>query len=143
MLSEIHHEQLVIDRCWTIYELITSTFTVNENFLVNFISDIESVLLTYRLYFKITIAKDEYYLIIQEEYNFHFHELAIENYSYILTDKTEQTLIWSDPAPHHKTDYRGQNLTHYPHHLHDPKGKIRNFSGKIEDFLREVAKLIR
>jgi hypothetical protein len=60
-----------------------------------------------------------------------------------LTDKTTHTIIWSDPAPHHKTDYRGQKLSNFPHHLHNPKGRICDFSGSIEDFLKEVSKLIR
>jgi hypothetical protein len=70
------------------------------------------------------------------------YELSVVNYSYILTGNTGHTVIWSDPAPHHKTDYRGQNLPNFPHHLHDPKGRICDFSGKIEDFLKEITKLI-
>lgn len=143
MLSEKHQEQAILERSWNIYDLITNTFHVDEVFHVEYISDVESVLLTNRLYFKLAIEQGEYYLIIQEDYNFHFYELSIVNYSYILTDKRRQTLIWSDPAPHHKTDYRGQKLTNFPHHLHDPKGRICNFSGKIEDFLKEASKLIR
>ena len=142
MLSEKHQEQAILERSWNIYDLITNTFHVDEDFHVEYISDVESVLLTNRLYFKLAIEQGEYYLIIQEDYDFHFYELSIVNYSYILTDKRGQTIIWSDPAPHHKTDYRGQNLTNFPHHLHDPKGRICNFSGKIEDFLKEVSKLI-
>lgn len=110
---------------------------------MDYLIDVESALLTNRLYFKVTIEQGEYYLIIQEDYDFHFYELSVGNYSYILTDNTGHTVIWSDSAPHHETDYRGQNLTNFHHHLHDPKGRICDFSGRIEDFLKEVTKLIR
>lgn len=121
MLSDKHQEQVILDRCWNIYDLITITFHGDENFHSDYISEIESVLLTNRLYFKVTIEQGEYHLIIQEDYDFHFYELSILNYSYILTDRTDRTIIWADSAPHHKTDYRGQYLTNFLHHLHDPK----------------------
>ncbi len=95
------------------------------------------------MHFKLTIEAGKNHLIIQEDYDFHFYELSIVNYSYKLTDKRGPTIIWSDPAPHHQTDYRGQSLVDFPHHLHDPKGRICDFSGKIEDFLKEASKLIR
>ena len=143
MLSEKHQEQAILDRCWNIYDQITTTFQVDENFHVDYVSDIESVLLTNRLYFKVTIERGEYHLIIQEDYDFHFYELSIVSYSYILTDKRGHTIIWSDPVPHHQIDYRGQKLTNFPHHLHDLKGRICDFSGRFEDSLKEVFKLIR
>ena len=87
MLSEKHQEQAILDRCWNIYDQITTTFQVDENFHVDYVSDIESVLLTNRLYFKVTIERGEYHLIIQEDYDFHFYELSIVSYSYILIDK--------------------------------------------------------
>ncbi len=142
MLPDKHQEQIIIDRCWHIYDLITDAFRVDEAFHLDYISDIESVLLTNRLYFKVEIEQGEYHLIIQEDYDFHFYELSIVNYSYILNDKKDHTIIWSDPAPHHQTDYRGQKLANFPHHLHDPKGRICNFSSRIDDFLKEVSKLI-
>lgn len=142
MLFDKHQEQVILDRCWFIYDLITNTFHVAEDFHADYISDIESVLLTNRLYFKVTIEQGEYHLIIQEDFDFRFYELLVVNYSYILTDKSDRTIIWSDPAPHHKRNYRGQKLTNFPHHLHDSKGRICDFSGRIEDFFREVAKLI-
>ena len=143
MLFDKHQQQVILEHCWNIYDLITNTFHVDEDFHVEYISNIESVLLTNRLYFKATIEQDEYRLIIQEDYDFHFYELSVVNYSYILTDSTGHAVIWSDPAPHHQTDYRGQNLANFPHHLHDSKGRICNFSGRIEDFLKQIAKLIR
>lgn len=141
MLLDKHQKQLVIDRCWYIYDQITNTFHVDDDFHVDYLLDVESALLTNRLYFKVKIEHGDNFIIIQEDYDFHLHELSIEGYSYILTDKTGHTVIWSDPAPHHKLDYRGQALSHFPHHLHDSKGRICNFSGKIEDFLMEVKKM--
>jgi len=93
MLSEKHQEQAILERSWNIYDLITNAFHVDEDFHVEYISDVESVLLTNRLYFKLAIEQGEYYLIIQEDYDFHFYELSIVNYSYILTDKRGQTII--------------------------------------------------
>ena len=62
MLPDKHQEKVVIDRCWHIYDLITNAFHVDEAFHVDYMSDIESVLLTNRLYSKVTIQQGEYYL---------------------------------------------------------------------------------
>lgn len=37
MLSEKHQEQAILDRNWNIYDLITNTFHVDEDFHVEYI----------------------------------------------------------------------------------------------------------
>ncbi len=77
---------------WHSYDLITDTFHVDENFHVDYILAIESVSLTNRLYFKVAIKGGQYYLLILEDYDFHFYELSVTGYSYILNDKTGRTI---------------------------------------------------
>jgi hypothetical protein len=61
MLFDRHQEQVILDRCWYIYDFITNTFHVDEDFHVDYVSDIESVLLTNRLYSKAAIEYGEYH----------------------------------------------------------------------------------
>ncbi|HXF03943.1 MAG TPA: DUF6516 family protein [Blastocatellia bacterium] len=83
-----------------------------------------------------------YNLRIEEEYHFPGKELEIQTYSYVLLHKNEAVVIRADPSPHHPLDYRKRKLVAFPHHLHDEKGRIRSFTGRIEDFLKEVEKVL-
>ena len=75
-------------------------------------------------------------LHINEEYDFQNQKLDVKAYSYNLLDKNKNSLIRADSLPHHGVDYRRRKLTHFPHHLHDERGRICSFSGQIEDFVK-------
>jgi len=81
-------------------------------------------------------------LEIREEYEMREHELIVALYSYVLVAEGSRVLLRADPLPHHRVDYRGHRLTHFPHHLHDERGRIRSFSGRLEDFLVQAAALL-
>jgi len=76
-----------------------------------------------------------YFLHIHEEYDFREHTLSVKAYSYNLLDKGKNNIIRADCLAHHQVDYKGHKLAHFPHHVHDEKGRICSFSGRIEDFL--------
>ncbi len=80
---------------------------------------------------------------MRETYIFPQNELRIDSYSYPLIEIGNKAIIRADSAPHHKRDYRGKLLTHFPDHLHDDKGRICSFSGKLEDFIKLAAPFIR
>ena len=86
---------------------------------------------------RIQIEQDRF-LQIEEEYDFREHELIVETYSYLLLNQALEVVIRDDSLPHHRRDYRKRRLSHFPHHLHDEKGRIRSFTGRIEDFVPEV-----
>ena len=57
---------------------------------------------------------------------------------YLLLNQALEVVIRADSLPHHQRDYRKRRLQHFPHHLHDEKGRIRSFTGRVEDFVSEV-----
>ncbi len=86
----------------------------------------------------IEIGPKGYLLHIHEEYKFRDYRLAIKTYSYNLLDRNKNSVMRADSLPYHKVDYKGKKLTNFPHHLHDNKGKLCQFSGKIEDFIKTL-----
>ena len=62
-------------------------------------------------------------------------ELEISRYSYNVIDYTGNNLLRADNLPHHRTDYHGRALSHPPHHMHDERGRVRSFTGRVQDFI--------
>ena len=137
MLSEAYRQRLIAGHCWEIYDLIARTFTVQPEFTSEFPELAEQALITGALSLRIQIEQD-CFLQIEEEYDFQERELIIETYSYLLLNQALEVVIRADSLPHHQRDYRKRRLQHFPHHLHDEKGRIRSFTGQVEDFVSEV-----
>lgn len=142
MLYDSYQQRLIIDRCWLIYDLVTETFNVPQQFHIEFPSVVELVLITGYLRVFIEISRKGHLLHIHEEYDFRNQELMIKVYSYILLDKSKHTIIRADPLPHHRVDYRRRKLTHFPHHLRDERGRICSFGGRLEDFVKRSATVL-
>jgi len=135
VLHNSHQRGLIIDRCWLIYDLITEKFQPPHEFTTEFPSLVELALSSGYLQVFVEISRGGYFLHIHEEYDFREHTLSVKAYSYNLLDKGKNNIIRADCLAHHQVDYKGHKLTHFPHHVHDEKGRICSFSGRIEDFL--------
>jgi hypothetical protein len=142
VLYDSYQRRLIIDRCWLIYDLITETFAVPHQFHIQFPSLVELALTSGYLQVLVEIGRKGHLLHNHEEYDFRNYELVIKVYSYSLLDKSKHSIIRADRLPHHRVDYRRRKLTHFPHHLHDERGKICSFSGQIEDFVKRVAAVV-
>jgi len=90
----------------------------------------------------VEITRRGHFLRIHEEYDFIEHMLVVKVYSYNLLGKSNHSIIRADSLPHHRIDYKGHNLSHFTDHLHDEKGRICSFSGKIEDFVKRASEII-
>ena len=137
-----YQRRLIIDRCWRIYDLVTEIFAVPDEFHVEFPSLVELALISGYLRVPVEISREGHWLHIHEEYDFRNYDLII-SYSYNFLDKSKHSIIRADPLPHHRVDYRGRKLTHFPHHLHDERGRICSFSGRIEDFVKRLATVLK
>jgi len=115
---------------------------VSPKFHEEFIEAAELALWSGALQVEVPILPD-YLLDLREEYGFREQGLIVARYSYVLLDPHRNPLLRADPLPHHRVDYRGRRLTHFPHHLHDEQGRVRSFSGRLEDFLSQAASLLR
>jgi len=135
VLHNSHQRGLIIDRCWLIYDLITEEFQPPHEFTIEFPSLVELALSSGYLQVFVEISRSGYFLHIHEEYDFREHTFSVKAYSYNLLDKGKNNIIRADCLAHHQVDYKGHKLTHFPHHVHDEKGRICSFSGRIEDFL--------
>ncbi|MBL7073664.1 hypothetical protein ISS37_00295 [candidate division KSB1 bacterium] len=142
MLYDSYQRRLIIDRCWLIYDLITETFAVPHQFHIDFPLMVEVALISGYLQVLVEISRKGHLLHIHEEYDFRNHELVIRVYSYNLLHKSKHNIIRADPLPHYRVDYRRRKLAHFPHHLHEEKGRICSFSGQIEDFVKRVAAVL-
>jgi len=141
-LYDSYQRSLIIDRCWLIYDLITETFAVPRPFHIEFPSLVEFALISGYLQVLVEIRRKGLTLHIHEEYDFRNYELVLSVYSYTLLDKNKHSIIRADPLPHHRVDYRRRKLTHFPHHLHDERGRICSFSGRIEDCVKRSAAVL-
>ena len=137
MLSEAHRRRLIAGRCWEVYDLIIRTFTVPAQFHSEFPELAEQATLAGALSLRVRIDQDRF-LQIEEEYDFRERELIVETYSYLLLNQALEVIIRADSLPHHQRDYRKRRLAHFPHHLHDEKGRIQSFTGRVDDFVTEV-----
>jgi hypothetical protein len=142
VLYDSYQRKLIIDRCWLIYDLLTETFTVPHQFHIEFSSLVELALISGYLQVLVEIGRKGHLLHVHEEYDFRNQELLIKAYSYIFLDKSKHSIIRADPLPHHRFDYKRRKLTHFPHHLHDERGRICSFSGRIEDFVKRSATVL-
>lgn len=142
MLHDSHQRRLIINRCWLIYDLITKKFRPLHEFHIEFPSLAELALISGYLQVLVEITRRGHFLRIHEEYDFIEHMLVVKVYSYNLLDKSKHSIIRADSLPHHRVDYKGHNLSHFPDHLHDEKGRICSFTGKIEDFLERASEII-
>ena len=142
MLHDSHQRRLIINRCWLIYDLITKKFRPLHEFHIEFPSLAEFALISGYLQVLLEITRRGHLLRIHEEYDFIEHMLVVKIYSYNLLDKGKHSIIRADSLPHHRVDYKGHNLSHFPDHLHDEKGRICSFSGKIVDFVKRASEII-
>ena len=142
MLHDSHQRRLIINRCWLIYDLITKKFRPLNEFHIEFPSLAELALISGYLQVLVEITRRGHFLHIHEEYDFIEHILVVKVYSYNLLDKSKHSIIRADSLPHHRVDYKGHNLSHFPDHLHDEKGRICSFSGKLQDFLKRASEII-
>ena len=142
MLHDSHQRRLIINRCWLIYDLITKKFRPLHEFHIEFPSLAELALISGYLQVLVEITRRGHFLHIHEEYDFIEHILVVKVYSYNLLDKSKLSIIRADSLAHHRVDYKGHNISHFPDHLHDEKGRICSFSGKLQDFLKRASKII-
>ena len=142
MLYDAHQRRLIINRCWLIYDLITKKFRPLHEYHIEFPSLTELALISGYLQVLVEITRRGHFLSIREEYDFIEHMLVVKVYSYNLLDKSKHSIIRADSVPHHRVDYKGHNLSHFPDHLHDEKGRICSFSGKIEDFAERASEIM-
>ena len=142
MLHDSHQRKLIINRCWLIYDLITKKFRPLHEFHIEFPSLAELALISGYLQVLVEITRRGHFLRIHEEYDLIEHMLVVKVYSYNLLDKSKHSIIRADSLPHHRVDYKGHNLSHFPDHLHDEKGRICSFSGKLQDFVKKASEII-
>jgi hypothetical protein len=142
VLHDAHQRRLIINRCWLIYDLITKKFRPLHEFHIEFPSLAELALISGYLQVLVEITRRGHFLRIHEEFDFIEHMLVVKVYSYNLLDKSKHSIIRADSLPHHRVDYKGHNLSHFPDHLHDQKGRICSFSGKLQDFVKRASKIL-
>lgn len=141
MSYERHLEAQIIERCWSIYNLLTSTFSPSDTFHLGFPSLVETAIISSDLQINMPLAEG-FTLILREEYEFSLHKLKLHSYSYNLLEQNGNSALRCDNLPYHQTDYKGHRLTHPPHHVHDKLGRISSFTGDLEDFINLVKEAI-
>ena len=141
MPSESRQRADLIDRCWSIYLCLIDTFTLPDNFHVEFPVTVENALITGTLHVTVPIDAN-LKLSLREEYSIERQHFAVYRYSYNVIDHNGDNLFRADNLPFHRTDYRRRALTHPPHHLHDARGRVRSFTGQIEDFIRQAKTIL-
>ncbi len=141
MLHDSHQHRLIINRCWLIYDLITKKFRPLHEFHIEFPSLVEFALISGYLQVLVEVTRRGHLLLIHEEYDFIEHMLVVKVYSYNLLDKSKHSIIRADSLPHHRVDYKGHNLSHFPDHLHDEKGRICSYSGELQDFVKRASEI--
>ena len=60
-------------------------------------------------------------------------EKKVKKYAYYLI-KNGKVVVGCDNAPHHR-------ISTFPHHCHHERG-VREFTGRLEDFLVEIRKIV-
>lgn len=140
MSLDARRRRRIAERCWQVYDLITRHLQPVPDFHLEFPEAAELAILSGALQVRIAIPP-RHSLDIREEYEVRDHELIVAFYSYVLL-AGGRVLLRADPSPHHRVDYRGRKLTYFPHHLHDERGRIQSFSGRLEDFLAQAATII-
>ena len=141
MSSERRRRALVLEHCWSLYQILTDTFVVPETFHTEFPVITETVLLTDALHIVLSLSS-ALTLSLREEYAFEQYTLQVRRYSYNVIDHAGVNVLRADNLPHHRTDYRGRPLPHPPHHMHDEHGRVLSFSGQVQDFLHATRFLL-
>jgi len=131
---ESHLETHILNRCWSVYALLTNAFSPSDTFHLGFPSLVETAIVSSDLQINLRVAEG-FTLLLREEYEFVMYKLEIHRYSYNLIDNSGTPIIRSDNLPYHHTDYKGHKLTHPPHHIHDKGGRVCSFSGDLKDFI--------
>jgi hypothetical protein len=131
----------LLDRCWSIYQSVTSAFRVHESFHLQFPDVAESALVSGALHITVPIGAD-LTLSLREEYAFDRHKLAVSRYSYNVIDTAGNNLLRADNLPFHRTDYRKQLLTHSPNHIHNQRGRVFSFNGDVHIFIANTKTLL-
>ena len=136
MLYNSRQQGLIIERCWLIYELVSDKLVPLNEFHIRYPNLVEFALTSGYFKLLVEIGGSGHSIHIYEEYEFAEYKLVLKAYVYILFDKAKNSIIRADSLPHHRLDYKGHRLAHFPNHLHDEMGRICSFSGRIEDFVR-------
>lgn len=134
MPGESRGQALLIDRCWSIYLLLTEACVVPSSLHVEFPALVERALVSGLLQLTVPLP-DDHTLYLGEEYQVTEGHLEIRHYNYALTGPAGTPLLRADPLPHHQPDYRKRPLAAFPHHLHEGKERILSFSGDLSDFV--------
>jgi len=124
----------LLDRCWSIYLWLSQAFILPASFPVEFPAAAGSALITSTLHVTVPIS-EKLTLSLREEYIFSRQGLEVSRYSYNVVNSQGNNLLRADNLPYHRADYRGRSLTHPPHHLHDERGRVRSFTGQVQDFI--------
>jgi len=136
-------QRRIAERCWQVYEWVCRRFAVAPEVHEQFPETAELALWTGARQVRVLLADPPGYALgLWEAYVLSAEAPDISRYSYVLLER-ETPILRADPSPHHDVDYRGRKLTRFPHHLHDEQGRVRSFSGHIEDFLSKAAALLR
>lgn len=141
MPSERQRRALVLEHCWSLYQILTDTLVVPDTFHTEFPVTAETALLTGALHLALPLSS-ALSLFLREEYAFEHHALQVHRYSYNVIDHAGANVLRADNLPHHRTDYRGRRLSHPPHHMHDKRGRVLSFSGQAHDFLHATRSLL-
>lgn len=131
----------LLDRSWSIYQSLASTFNVPESFHVDFPIVAESALVSGALHVAVPIGAD-LTLALREEYAFDRQRLTVSRYSYNVIDPAGNNFLRADNLPFHKTDYRKKLLTHPPNHIHDQRGRVFSFNGDVHIFIANAKTLL-
>ncbi len=131
----------LLDRCWSIYQSVTSAFNLPESFHVEFPVAAESALVSGSLHVTVPIGAD-LTLSLHEEYAFERQRLTVGRYSYNVVDTAGNNLLRADNLPFHRADYRKQLLTHPPNHIHDQRGRVFSFTGDVHTFIANTKTLL-
>jgi hypothetical protein len=141
MSYEEYQQAQILDHCWSVYLLLTANLPLGEDFPAQYPALVESALISGNLQISLKIT-ELYDLHVREEYRFFQGNLGISSYSYTLVDADNNAVFRADGLPYHNTDYKSQPLAHPPHHIHDRRGRIRSFSGNLQDFITEIKGII-
>jgi hypothetical protein len=141
MPSERQRQALLLEHCWSLYQMLTGAYTVPDSFHNDFPIAAETALLTSVLHTTLSLTL-RLTLSLREEYAIEQYVLEVRRYSYNVIDHTGANVLRADNLPHHRIDYRGRPLLHPPHHMHDERGRVLSFSGQAHDFLQAVQRLL-
>ena len=128
-----YFENLILQRVYFFIGEIEETLSeyLKTSLLINI--DIEQCIYDEQLFLTIEL-RDDFVLVVKEEYSFEHHKLKIE-YNYTLLSSNYKPIVSFDNSPHHP------RLTTFPHHKHYyPKSRYKpvNFTGEFIDALQEI-----